>query len=92
MKKFLEVPIIAHWLTNLTSIPEDVGSISWPHSVGYGSSFAVSCSVGHRCSSDPALLWLWHRPVVIALIGPLVWEPPYAVGTAPKRPAPKKIS
>ena len=27
---------------------------------------------------DLALLWLWHRPVAIAPIGPLAWEPPYA--------------
>ena len=26
-------------------------------------------------------LWLWRRPVATALIGPLAWEPPYAVGT-----------
>ena len=29
----------------------------------------------------PELLWLWHRPVAIALIRPLDWEPPYVVGT-----------
>ena len=29
---------------------------------------------------DPALSWLWCRPVDIALIWPLAWEPPYAVG------------
>ena len=28
------------------------------------------------------LLWLWCRPAAIALIGPLAWDPPYAVGTA----------
>ena len=31
-----------------------------------------------------ALLWLWHRPAAVALIGPLAWEPPYAAGTALK--------
>ena len=41
----------------------------------------MSC-VGGRRSSDPALLWLWHRPVATALIRPLAWEPPYAVGVA----------
>ena len=39
---------------------------------------------GHRCSSDPALLWLWCRPAAIPLIGPLAWEPPYAAGTTLK--------
>ena len=28
------------------------------------------------------LLWLWHRLVATATIGPLAWEPPYAVGVA----------
>ena len=40
----------------------------------------MSCGVGLRCSSDPALLWLWHRPVAAAPITPLPWEPPYAPG------------
>ena len=31
--------------------------------------------------SDPVLLWLWCRPVAAALIRPLAWEPPYAVGS-----------
>ena len=42
----------------------------------------MSCGVGCRCSSDPALLWLWHRPATVAPIQPLAWEPPYAVGVA----------
>ena len=48
----------------------------WPSSMGKGSGIAVSCSVGHRHSSDPTLLWLWCRPADVALIGPLAWEPP----------------
>uniref|UniRef100_A0A8D1HFE9 Sulfotransferase n=1 Tax=Sus scrofa TaxID=9823 RepID=A0A8D1HFE9_PIG len=40
------------------------------------------CGVGCRRGSDPALLWLWHRPVATAPIGPLAWEPPYAAGAA----------
>ena len=42
----------------------------------------MSCGVGHRCGLDPMLLWLWHRPVAIAPIRPLAWEPPYAAGAA----------
>ena len=38
--------------------------------------------MGHRCGSDPALLWLWRRPVATAPIQPLAWEPPYAAGAA----------
>ena len=42
----------------------------------------MSYGVGHRCGSDPMLLWLWCRPVAIAPIRPLAWEPPDAVGVA----------
>ena len=50
----------------------------------------MSCGVGPRCGSDPALLWLWCRPAATALIGPLAWEPPYAVGAALKLKKKKK--
>ena len=43
---------------------------------------AVSCGAGCRRGSDPALLWLWRRPVAMAPIGPLAWEPPYVAGAA----------
>ena len=43
----------------------------------------MSCNSGSRCSSDPALLWLWHRAAAIAPIRPLAWELPYAIGAAP---------
>ena len=42
----------------------------------------MSCGVGCRRGSDPALLWLWRRPVATAPIQPLPWEPPYATGAA----------
>ena len=42
----------------------------------------MSYGVGRRCSSDPALLWLWRRPAATTPIGPLAWEPPYAAGAA----------
>ena len=50
----------------------------------------MNCGVGHRCSSDPALLWLWSRLGATAPIGPLAWEPPCAMGAALKRPKKKK--
>ena len=54
----------------------------------------MSYGVGHRHGSDPVWLWLWRGPVATALIGPLVWEPPYAAGAAlekAKRHTHKKI-
>ena len=36
------------------------------------------------------LLWLWHRPMAIAQIGPLAGEFLYAVGEAIKRQKKKK--
>ena len=42
----------------------------------------MSCGVGCRRGSDPALLWLWRRPVATAPIQPLAWEPSYAAGAA----------
>ena len=50
--------------------------------MGQGSGVAVSCGVGHRRGSDPALLWLWRRLAATAPIRPLAWEPPYAAGVA----------
>ena len=45
----------------------------------------MSCGVGLRCGSDPALLWLWRRLAAAAPIRPLAWEPPYATGVAPEK-------
>ena len=35
-------------------------------------------------------MWLWHRPAAVALIGPLAWEPLYAVSVALKSQKKKK--
>ena len=58
--------------------------------MGKGSGIAVSCGVGHRHSSDPTWLWLWHGLVATAPIGPLAWEPPYVAGVALKSKKKKK--
>ena len=54
----------------------------------------MSCGVGHRCGSDPMLLWLWCKPAATAPIQPLAWEPPNAMGVAPRKgkktPSPQK--
>ena len=60
--------------TNLTRSHEVVGSIP---------------GLDQRVK-DLALLWLWCGPAAVAPIGPLAWEPPYAVGVSLKRPKKKK--
>ena len=50
----------------------------------------MSCGVGRRHCSDPAWLWLWHRPGATAPFRPLAWEPPYAMGVALKSKKRKK--
>ena len=49
----------------------------------------MSCGIGHRCGSDPVLMWLWCRPAAAAPIELLAWEPPCDMGTALKRPKSK---
>ena len=67
--------------SNPTSIHDDD---PWSPSVGWGSSVALSCGVGRRCSLDLEFLWLWCRPAAIALIRPLACELLYAAGVALK--------
>ena len=50
---------MAQWLANPTRNHEVAGSIP---------GVAMSCGVGRRGCSDPALLWLWHRLAAIAPI------------------------
>ena len=50
-----------------------------------GLRIAMSCGVGHRHSSDLALLWLWCSLAAIAPTQPVAWEFPYAVGAALKK-------
>ena len=50
----------------------------------------MSCGVGRRNGSDPALLWLWSRLVATAPIRPPAWEPPHAAGSHPRKGKEKK--
>ena len=44
----------------------------------------MSCGIALRHGLDPALMWLLCRPAAVALIQPLAWESPYAMGVALK--------
>ena len=59
---------MAQWVKNTISIQEDVGSIPGLTQWVKGSGIAMSCGVGYRLSSDPALLCLWYRPAAKDLI------------------------
>ena len=50
----------------------------------------MRCGVGGRHSSDPALLWLWHKLAAVAPFQPLAQELPYAMGAALKKAEKKK--
>ena len=73
---------MAQWLTNPTRNHEVVGSVPALAQWVKGSGVAVSCGVGCRCGSDPALLRLWPTLAATAPIRPLAWEPPHAAGAA----------
>ena len=50
----------------------------------------MNCGVGHKCGSDPVLLWLWCR--LATPIQLLAWEVPYTANAALKRKKKKQPS
>ena len=68
---YLGVPVVAQQVMNPTSIHEDAGLILGPTQwIKEGSSLAESCDIGHSCSSDLTLLWLWCSLAATAPIWP----------------------
>ena len=45
----------------------------------------MNCGIGHRCSLDLVLLWLWCRLAAVAPVQPLAWELLYATPVALKK-------
>ena len=82
---------MAQQSTKLTRNHEVVGLIPGFAQWVWRSSIAMSCDIGHRRGSDPALLWLWYRRAATAPIQPLAWEPPYALGATLKRKRKRKV-
>ena len=62
----------------------------WSLTLLSGLRIAKSYGIGHRHGLDLVLLWLQCRLAAVAPIQPLAWEPPYALGSAPKRQKNKK--
>ena len=89
LKAYLGVPTVAQQVKNLlASLRMGVPPLA-PFS-GLRMRHCYKLCLGHRCSSDPLLLWLWCRPAAAALIWFLDWKLPYAVDAAIKKKKKKK--
>ena len=77
------VPVVAHRITNPTSIHEDAGLIL---ALLSGLRIQHCCELWHRSRTwlRSWLLWLWCRLAAVVPIQLLAWELTYAVGVALK--------
>ena len=82
LEMHIGVPIVAQWLTNPTGNHEVAGSI--PGLAQWVKELALPWVVVKVADEAQILCFcgLWRRPGAPALIRPLAWEPPYAVGAA----------
>ena len=67
------------------SLGTQVRSLALLGGIRICSGVAVRGSVGHRLGSDPAWLWLWHRPAVAALVQPPSLGTSMCLGFGPKK-------
>ena len=74
---------------NLTSIYGDTGLIpglpQWVKDLAWAVVWTADTAWIWHCCGCGCSCGLWCRPVATALIRPPAWEPPYAMGEAPKR-------
>ena len=82
------IPGLAQWATDLV-LPVTLTLYPSSYRVS-GLHYTMICGVVCRCGSDLVLLWLWCGLAATALIRPLAWEPPHAMGVALKRQKDKK--
>ena len=83
---FVGIPIVAQ-RKQIQLVPMR----TWVPPLALLSGLRLWCFHELPCRSDPTLLWLWPRLAAIALIQPLAWKLPYAVGAAIQRKWIKKI-
>ena len=87
-KFYLEFPL---WLNGLHT--QLVSMRMWVQSLTSFSGLRIwHGHIGHRCSLDLALLWLWRRLPAAAPVQPLAQELPYAAGAALKRKKQKQTN
>ena len=75
------------WLRELRT--QLVSMRTWAQSLALFWGLRIWC--GHELWGRSQMqLWLWCKPAAVALIGPLAWELPYALGVALKEKRKKK--